>query len=125
VNKSEKKEENASTVRPGGRFLLLKFLEHYNHEGKLVGINIRVTSSLSPGRNFSLEKSQLKDCATWINRRYAIQRSQRNAFSRITNCKKVSKSAGGIEGNPALDCSARHDAIHGGWKSKYKPELNS
>jgi hypothetical protein len=69
VNKSVKKEENASTVRPGGRFFVVDFLEHYYHEGKLAGINLRVTSSLISGRNFSFEKSQLKDCATWINRR--------------------------------------------------------
>jgi hypothetical protein len=47
-----------------------------------------------------------------------------NAFGRISNSKKVTKSGRGIKGNPALDCSARHDAIHVGWKSKYKPELN-
>jgi hypothetical protein len=51
------------------KILLVDFLEHYYHEGELVGINIKVTSSLSSGRNFSFEKSQLKDCATWINRR--------------------------------------------------------
>jgi hypothetical protein len=109
VNKSVKKEE-----KTWGKILVVDFLEHYNHEGKLVDINIRVTSPLSAGRNFSFEKRQLKDGATWINRRYAIQKSHRNASGRITNSKKVSKSEGGIERNRALDCSARHDAIHGG-----------
>jgi hypothetical protein len=49
VNKSVKKEDKASTVRPGGKILVVDFLEHYNHEGKLIGINIRVTSPLSAG----------------------------------------------------------------------------
>ena len=52
-----------------GKILVVDFLEHYNHEGKLVDSNIRVASPLGAARNFSFEKRQLKDGATWINRR--------------------------------------------------------
>jgi hypothetical protein len=32
-----------------GKILVVNFLEHYNHEGKLVDINIRVTRPLTKG----------------------------------------------------------------------------
>jgi hypothetical protein len=64
-----KKGGKSFKSEPLGKVLVVDVLDHYNHEGKLVGINIRVTSSLSSGRNFSFEKSQLKDGATWMNKR--------------------------------------------------------
>jgi hypothetical protein len=90
VNKSVEKGGKGFNSATWGNILVVDFLEHYNHEGKLVGINIRVTSSLSSGRNVLFEKIQLKDGANWKNRQKAIQRSQRNASGRITNSKKAS-----------------------------------
>jgi hypothetical protein len=67
IGKKGRKSFNSETW---GKILVVDFREHYNHKGnKLVDSNIRVASPLGAGRNVSFEKRQLKDGATWINRR--------------------------------------------------------